>query len=326
MKKAIIPILCIILIIVSFILINEINGDKNMKDNSITENKNNNEEVNEIPEENNDNENNNEEEKEIEEEKKEEKNENNQKENTNEEPEQLTSDFSTIAAFKEENQDRYIAYKTNNQKLSDEEIVRNVNVNIDYAFYTNNIAAINKNTPLILVDKYYYLDENYVPNNLVEVNTKCATGGGIYAVDEAVSSFEEMCNDVKSIGLAIKTISAYRSYNYQKKLYEGYLKSDTKESVDTYSARPGHSEHQTGYAFDVYNTKVGYTSFGSTDEYQWVKINAHKYGFIIRYTTENSYITGYKNEPWHLRYVGVEAAKYIYENNITFEEYLLNKK
>ena len=134
-----------------------------------------------------------------------------------------------------------------------------------------------------------------------------------------------MSTDAKAIGLNIKTISAYRSYEHQKKLYDGYRRHDSEEIVDTYSARAGHSEHQTGLAFDIYNEIKTYTNFGETNEYEWVKINAHKYGFIIRYTSDNSYITGYKNEPWHIRYVGIENATYIYQNNITLEEYILNK-
>ena len=141
---------------------------------------------------------------------------------------------------------------------------------------------------------------------------------------EAYNHFKDMYNDAVSLGLNIKIISAYRSYEYQKKLYEGYLKNDSVEVVDTYSARAGSSEHQTGYAYDIYNTVKAYTDFGSTEEYKWVKDNAHLYGFIIRYTSDNTKITGYKNEPWHIRYVGIDAAKYIYENNITLEEYILN--
>lgn len=235
-------------------------------------------------------------------------------------------ELTSVSTFKEENYDRYVNYKTENPDLTYEEVVMNVNVYIDYAFYENNIEAIHKNTPLILVNKYYYIDETYVPDNLVEVPRTYASGGGIYADKEATDKFGEMCSDASSLGLTIKTISAYRSYSYQRALYNGYLKNDSVSSVDTYSARAGHSEHQTGYAFDVYNTRIDYTSFGDTNEFVWVKDNAHRYGFIIRYTTSNSYITGYKNEPWHLRYVGVDAATYIYENNITLEEYLLNRK
>lgn len=234
-------------------------------------------------------------------------------------------EFSNISTFKEENYERYMEYKSNNPDLSDEDIVMNVNVYIDYAFYENNMEALNKGTPLILVNKYYYIDENYVPSNLVAVPSSVSSGGGIYADSEATDKFILMCTDASTVNLTIKTLSAYRSYSYQKALYDGYLKNDSVTSVDTYSARAGYSEHQTGYAFDVYDSSNPYTSFGDTDEFLWVKDNAHTYGFIIRYTTENSYITGYKNEPWHLRYVGVDAATYIYENNITLEEYLLNK-
>jgi len=233
-------------------------------------------------------------------------------------------EFYHVSTYKEENYKRYITYKEKNENLNNEEIIKRVNTYLDYEFYKKRIDAINKNTPLILVNKYYYLDETYIPDNLIEIDINFASKGGIYAEKEAVKYFEELSTDAKSIGLTIKTISAYRSFDYQKNLYEGYLKNDTQEIVDTYSARPGHSEHQTGYAFDLYNEKISYTSFGKTKEFEWIKINAHKYGFIIRYTEESSYITGYKSEPWHLRYVGKNAAEYIYKNNITLEEYLLN--
>ncbi len=299
MKKIIIFILCIILGVVAFILVNKISEDNKMKNDSGN---------NKIKE----------------------SSKNNEEEIINKEeiivPNNTNSSFKLINTFKEENNNRYIEYKNNNPELSDEEIVMRVNVYLDYAFYQNDISALNKNTPLILVNKYYYIDDAYVPNNLVEISTNYASGGGIFADSEATDNFMLMCNDAKVLGLTIKTISAYRTFDYQKALYNGYLKNDSVANVDTYSARPGHSEHQTGYAFDVYNADISYTSFGDTEEFKWVKINAHKYGFIIRYTEANSYITGYNNEPWHLRYVGVDAATYINENNITLEEYLLNKK
>ena len=120
-------------------------------------------------------------------------------------------------------------------------------------------------------------------------------------------------------------MSAYRTYEYQKNLYEKYLNIDEVSVVDTYSARAGHSEHQTGLAFDVYNVKKSYEEFGSTNEYKWLKDNAYRYGFILRYQKQKEYITGYKFEPWHIRYVGIDASTYIYKNNLTLEEYLLNK-
>lgn len=233
--------------------------------------------------------------------------------------------YENINNYKKDNLDRYIKYKKENDNLTIDEVVKEVNINLDKAFYEDIEDAINKHTNLVLVNKHYYLDENYVPENLVQVDYKFTSGINVKADKDAVDAFKLMSMDASTIGLNIKAISGYRSYEYQKKLYEGYLINDPQDVVDTYSARAGHSEHQTGLAFDVYNIEKPYTSFGETKEYEWLKINAHKYGFIIRYTSDNSYITGYKDEPWHIRYIGVNNAIYIYENNITLEEYILNK-
>lgn len=235
-------------------------------------------------------------------------------------------DLKNVDSFKEENEERYINYSKENSNLSIDEIVKRVNINLDIKFYEDTKEAINKNTNLVLVNKHYYLDKDYIPSNLELMDYKYTSGVEVYADKEAIEKFEEMSTDASAVGLIIKTISAYRSYEYQKNLYEKYLLNDPKEIVDTYSARSGHSEHQTGLAFDIYNVIKPYTNFGETDEYEWIKINAHKYGFIIRYTKDNQYITGYKDEPWHIRYVGIDNATYIYENNITLEEFILNKK
>ena len=126
---------------------------------------------------------------------------------------------------------------------------------------------------------------------------------------------------MKKENLNIRIISAYRSYDYQESLYERYLKTDKQEIVDTYSARPGFSEHHTGLAIDVDNEKLGFDKFYLTKEFNWMQNNAYKYGFILRYPKDKEYLTGYSYESWHYRYVGLEIAKYIQENNITFDEY-----
>ena len=134
------------------------------------------------------------------------------------------------------------------------------------------------------------------------------------------SAFDKMNADAKSLGLSLWIASGYRSYATQKRLYNNYVASDGKEAADTYSARPGYSEHQTGLAFDLNSVE---DSFANTDEGKWVKDNCYRYGLIIRYPKGKESITGYIYEPWHLRYVGVELATKLYNNGdwITLEEY-----
>ena len=124
--------------------------------------------------------------------------------------------------------------------------------------------------------------------------------------------------DAKALGLNIPLVSGYRSYETQEKLYNKYVKKDGEKKANTYSAKPGESEHQTGLAFDIGSVD---RSFANTIEAKWLAENAYLYGFIIRYPKDKEEITGYNYEPWHLRYVGQELAKYLKKNNLTLEEY-----
>lgn len=222
--------------------------------------------------------------------------------------------------FNYNNIDRYITYKEEHKDLSLEDIITQVNIGLDNDFYVNSTETTYLNKKYILVNKYNELSENYVPKNLVELDTNYARSN-MYLVDYAKEAFEKMAADAKSQDLTIKAMSAYRDYTYQKNLYNKYVSSDGQEKADTYSARPGYSEHQTGLALDIYNGTDDYNQFATTKEYEWMQQNAHKYGFILRYPENKEYITGYTYESWHYRYVGTEIATYIYENNITFEEY-----
>ena len=129
-----------------------------------------------------------------------------------------------------------------------------------------------------------------------------------------------MKSAAKEENLDIFISSGYRSYNRQKTLYNNYVSNDGKEEADTYSARPGHSEHQSGLALDV-NTVDD--SFANTEEAKWLVENCYKYGFILRYPKGKSNETGYKYEPWHFRYVGEDLATKLYNNGnwITMENY-----
>ncbi|UTG99713.1 D-alanyl-D-alanine carboxypeptidase family protein [Macrococcoides canis] len=133
----------------------------------------------------------------------------------------------------------------------------------------------------------------------------------------------QMIKDAKNDKQSLVVRSGYRTYQMQDKLYKAYKAQDA--NADTYSARPGHSEHQTGLAFDIGSVESArdFTiSFGDTTEGEWLAQNAHTYGFIIRYPEGKTHITGYQYEPWHVRYVGTKIAQEIFNKKITLEEYL----
>lgn len=233
--------------------------------------------------------------------------------------EEITALFLGKQYAVDRNMDRYRKYYLSHKNLSADEIITRVNSNIDLTAYKDVTASDLGKGDLLIVNKYYYLDKNYVPSNLVAVNSKHGRG---YLKKEAYDAFIEMYNDAVKEGLYPYIQSPYRSYSYQTTLYNNYVKRDGVKEADTYSARPGYSEHQTGLAMDLGTSKnhsIG--DFESSKEFTWVSKNAYKYGFILRYPKNKQYLTGYMYEPWHYRYVGKEIAKYIYENNITYEEY-----
>lgn len=125
---------------------------------------------------------------------------------------------------------------------------------------------------------------------------------------------------MQQAGLNISnSYSGYRSYGFQAQIYQGYVAAQGQAQADTFSARPGHSEHQAGLAFDLRYGNGTLVTGG--EEAGWIATNAHNYGFIVRYQSGKEHITGYSPEPWHLRYIG-EQATAIYQSGLTLEEYL----
>ena len=226
--------------------------------------------------------------------------------------------------FKKEYINRYLQYKELHEDLNITQIIKNVNMNLDYNYYENTEKALNKDTNLILVNKHYYLEENDIPKNLETISKRYALEDNKLVL-EAKIAFENLVKDASKEGLDIIAMSSYRSYSYQVNLYNRYVNKDGKEAADTYSGRPGHSEHQTGLAVDVYNGKVDYTKFEETKEFTWMMNHAHEYGFILRFPKGKELETGYIYESWHYRYVGIEVAKEIKEKGITLEEYIETK-
>ena len=225
--------------------------------------------------------------------------------------------FSLYRFYKQENEERYKNYKIKFPELSNKNIVLRVNIGLDNSFYTKTKEVKEFNT-LMLINKYNYVTESFLPNDLVLVDEYAKKD--MYLNKECKEQFINMAKHAKAEGYNIRAISTYRTIEYQEKLYNNYVKKDGIEIADTYSARPGYSEHHTGLAIDVDNIRLSYDNFENTKEFNWMINNAFKYGFILRYKKDST-ITGYIYEPWHFRYVGVEVSTYIHEHNITFEEY-----
>ena len=230
------------------------------------------------------------------------------------------NEFSSYSYYKEENLERYQNYKANNSSLDNSDIVTRVNLNLDKEIYTDTVQATNLNTNYVLVNKFNYLDSDYIPNNLELLDNSYAKSG-IYLVKEAKDMLEKLIAAAKEDGLNIRVTSAYRSYSYQVNLYNNYVKTDGEKLADTYSARPGYSEHQTGLVVDVTRSFDNFNNFENTEEYKWMLEHASDYGFILRYPKDKEEITTYTFEAWHYRYVGVDLAKKIKESNLTFDEY-----
>lgn len=225
----------------------------------------------------------------------------------------------TITFFKEDKLKRYIEYANKEINKDPETIVTYVNIGLDNSYYTNIQKVDNQDDLLVLVNKYNQLNENYIPENLQNVSY----GSGKLR-KEAALAFDQMCAAAKKDNIKIYGGSAYRSYSYQDELYKNYVARDGVKLADTYSARAGHSEHQTGLAMDILNKK--WVFIEETDkEYEWLVNNSYKYGFILRYLKGKEEITGYKFEPWHYRYVGIDIAKEIHNLNITYDEYVAKK-
>ena len=196
------------------------------------------------------------------------------------------------------------------------DVIELVNTDRDYTFYTNIQSTNLDKDYLILVNKYHNLDNDYVPSNLVNV-----INGNGQVLNMVNNSLTEMYNDAKELDLNLFAQSNYRSYARQETLYNNYVKSKGQVAADRESARPGHSEHQTGLAIDFIIPGQTLEQFYLSNEFIWLKDNSYKYGFILRYPEDKENITGYIYEPWHYRYVGKEVAQYIYENDLTFDEY-----
>lgn len=179
----------------------------------------------------------------------------------------------------------------------------------------------------VMVNKQYSLPEQYKPSDLVYPDVPFIFSEKIekrMLRREAAAALEEMFAGAKADGVNLAGVSGYRSESTQRRLFNNYVARDGEEKARTYSAMPGHSEHQTGLAIDLSGRDgkcAAESCFAGTKEAEWLAAHAAEYGYIIRFLEGKEAITGYKYEPWHVRYVGKEIAASIAERGITLEEY-----
>lgn len=226
-------------------------------------------------------------------------------------------EFYSLSYAKLKYYDRYVKYSSETGE-DEETTVLFVNLSMDTDDYVNPVKTSAFSIDM-LVNKHYKLDEDFVPDDLVEFDQEYCNDEVQEGNREAVVAFKNMYEAAKKEGLGLVINSSYRSYQDQENICNTFKDLYGEGYVTKYVALPGFSEHQTGLAFDIGSTSS--KIFAESKEYEWMKENAYKYGFILRFTKSNAYITGFRSEPWHYRYVGKKVAKYIYDNNISLEEY-----
>jgi len=179
---------------------------------------------------------------------------------------------------------------------------------------------------ILIVNKTYSIPRDFGPASAKGTNGECTDERCF--TNQTWQAWVNMQNGARLAGIKLRIGSGYRSYDYQAQIYNNYVARDGKAEADRYSARPGHSEHQTGLAMDICSEDANKAcidnGFDSTEEAKWLSENAYKYGFILRYPNGKESITGYQYESWHFRYVGKTLAEKLYNNGnwTTLEEYL----
>ncbi|WP_445491143.1 M15 family metallopeptidase [Niallia sp. 03133] len=240
-----------------------------------------------------------------------------------------------------ENQGNSTDKETDPQKNSDKETDPQKNTNIEESPWTLDSAYFNEikevdgrniiqnpTNIVSLVNKDFGLPDGYAPDDLARPNVAFSFGDQkiekSYLRQEAASGLEEMFKAAKADGVNLYAVSGYRSFDRQTVLYDAEVQKVGKEKAIQAVAYPGNSEHQTGLAMDISSESSNFLlseEFGETKEGKWLKENAHRYGFILRYPKGKESVTGYEYEPWHFRYVGKKPANDIFENDWTLEEY-----
>lgn len=211
-----------------------------------------------------------------------------------------------------------------------EKRVMQVNCDMDLEPYQEMTVIEDDSDMTILINKFYTLPEGYVPSDLVPLTEYACVQGEDYSCQdvaqielrkEVYDAYVEFGAAAKEQNINIRAIAGYRSYEYQSGLWSYNAQTYGEDYADEYYARPGQSEHNSGLCVDITFNRYNFNEIENYEGYDWILNNAHKYGFILRYPEDKVDVTRYNYESWHFRYVGKEAAKTIYENDWTLEEY-----
>ncbi len=232
----------------------------------------------------------------------------------------INMDFSVVSYYIQTRDARYQAYFLTHKAMSASEIVRDVNMNLDFNFYGQIEKVDDPNALLVICNKYYQLPSDFTPENLTNVPEGyfVADGKSYQLKQNALDAFIAMSNAAKKEGLSLRIISAYRTNSYQANLYQKYKNNNGQKAADRFSARPGHSEHETGLAIDINDVAQ---AFENTQEFTWLGKHAHEYGYVLRYPAGKENVTGYMYEPWHYRFLGVETATQLKNLGVTYDAY-----
>lgn len=231
------------------------------------------------------------------------------------------------------NTERYLAYLALHQDESMEDIVVEVNIGIDQPFFTNVKVIEDTSDRTMLINKYHGLPENYEPEELIVTPSpctigfhySCSTNDPQYVEKVAGEHFNELVEAGAQVGIKVNSIASYRTYDYQRNLYNYNYNTYGQEHADLYYARPGQSEHNSGLAIDVTLNDMNYNEIEIGPDYPWLMENMADYGFILRYPEDKTHLTGYGYESWHLRYVGKDTAQEIMNQGWCLEEYYARK-
>lgn len=236
----------------------------------------------------------------------------------NQEKNDLLLQLLTEKYYLSKNLEKYLKYAKEEKETKTYDIVAIVNTGTDKKEYEEIKETEETKENVMLVNKYYKLDNNFTPKNLVEVSNWYSYGENKLE-KVAYDAFLNMQSKAKEEDITLIINFSYRDYQTQEKLYNSKKTSLGTKAADKAIARPGHSDHTTALSFDLYTKNQD--TFDESQTYEWMKNNAHLFGFIERYPKGKEYLTKFSYEPWHWRYVGIEIATQIHEEEITLEEY-----